>query len=106
MIKYIKKTLTNKFDMEKLNVVDVILGIKNSKIYDRLVLFQSHFLRKFLIDFLKLSIKLSKYQWIKVYIYKKKKKQRWGNASIEIFLNNWKFDLCYELNMTKYYIFS
>jgi hypothetical protein len=69
MIKYIKKTLTNKFDMKNLNVVDVILEIKNSKISDRLVLFQSHFLRKFLIDFLKLSIKLSKYQWIKVYIY-------------------------------------
>ena len=84
MIKYIKKTLTNKFDMEKLNVVDVILGIKKFKIYDRLVLFQSHFLRKFLIDFLKLLIKLSKYQWIKVYIYKKKKKQQTKNKGKEM----------------------
>jgi hypothetical protein len=62
--------------MEKLNVVDVILGIKKFKIYDRLVLFQSHFLRKFLIDFLKFLIKLSKYQWIKVYIYKIKIKKK------------------------------
>jgi len=48
MIKSTKKILTNKFDMKDLDVIDIILGIKISKISNGLVLSQSHYVEKIL----------------------------------------------------------
>lgn len=48
IIKITKKMLINNFDMKDTGVADVILGIKISKMSDRLVLSQSHYVEKIL----------------------------------------------------------
>jgi hypothetical protein len=48
MIKSTKKMLTNKFDMKDSSVVDVVLGIKIIKTSNKLVWFESHYIKKIL----------------------------------------------------------
>ena len=62
MIKSTKKILTNKLVMKELGVVDVILGINFFKISNGLILSNLIMLRKFSINFLKVTITLLKYQ--------------------------------------------
>ena len=45
--------LTNKFDMKDLGIINVILGIKITRTYNGLVLFQSHYVEKVLNRFFK-----------------------------------------------------
>jgi hypothetical protein len=45
--------LTNKFDMKDLSIINVILGIKITRTYNGLVLFQSHYVEKVLNIFFK-----------------------------------------------------
>ena len=51
IIETTKDMFNNKFDMKDLGVVDVILGIKISKISDGLILSQSHYIEKILKKF-------------------------------------------------------
>ena len=46
MIKFTKKMLNLRFDMKDMGLVDVILGIKITRISDRLILSQSHYVKK------------------------------------------------------------
>jgi len=62
MIKSTKKILTNKLDMKELGVVVVILGIKFLKTSNGFILSNLIMLRKFSINFLKVTITLLKYQ--------------------------------------------
>ena len=51
IIKAIKRMLTSEFDMKDLGVADVILGMKISRKSDRLILSQSHYIKKVLEKF-------------------------------------------------------
>ena len=51
IIKTTKKILNNMFDMKDMGVAYIILGIKISKISDKLVLLQSHYIEKILKKF-------------------------------------------------------
>ena len=51
IIKATKRMLTNEFDIKDLGVIDVILGMKISRKFDGLVLFQSHYVKKVLEKF-------------------------------------------------------
>ena len=53
IIKATKRMLTNEFDIKDLGVIDVILGMKISRKFDGLVLFQSHYIKKVLEKFKK-----------------------------------------------------
>ena len=53
IIKATKRMLTSEFDMKDLGVADVILGMKISRKSDRLVLSQSHYVKKALEKFKK-----------------------------------------------------
>jgi len=56
VIKATKRMLTNRFDMKDMGVADVILGIKISRIYNGLVISQSHYIEKILDKFKKYGI--------------------------------------------------
>jgi len=64
MIKSIKKILTNKFDIKDLSVANVIVEIKVSKTSDKWYCPNLIMLRKFSINFLKMTVALSKHQLI------------------------------------------
>ena len=51
IIKATKRMLTNEFNMKDLCVTDVILGMKISRKYDGLVLYQAHYVKKVLEKF-------------------------------------------------------
>ena len=51
IIKATKRMLINKFNIKDLGFVDVILGMKISRKFDGLVLFQSHYVEKVLEKF-------------------------------------------------------
>jgi hypothetical protein len=78
MIKSTKKILTNKFDIKDLDVTDIILGIKISKISNGLVLSQSHYVEKILKNLSKYDNSTDKtlvftYFWT---LHKQKKNQK------------------------------
>jgi hypothetical protein len=64
MIKFTKKILTNKFDIKNSGVANVIVEIKVSRTSDEWYCPNLIMLRKFSINFLKMTIALLKHQLI------------------------------------------